>query len=245
MHASLDQTLVVMPAFNEEASVEATVREVRTVLPGVNVLVVDDASTDATAAVAAAAGATVLRLPFNLGVGGAMRAGFKYALAQGYQVAVQIDADGQHDPSTVPALLEKLDEADIVLGARFAGTGNYQSSGPRWWAMRFLAITLSRVSGTRLTDTTSGFRASGPRALALFAEHYPAEYLGDTIEALVIAIRSGCVVRQVPTSMRERTGGVPSHNPIKSAIYLGRAVIAMVFALVRPTATLKTGTSTP
>ena len=237
----LDHVLVVMPAFNEEASVGRTVREVVDALPGVQVLVVDDGSTDATAEAATAAGAQVLRLPFNLGVGGAMRAGFRYAVASGYTVAVQIDADGQHDPAGVPALLAKLDEADVVLGARFAGEGDYRSAGPRWWAMRLLAVSLSRLAGTTLTDTTSGFRASGPKALRLFADHYPAEYLGDTIEALVIAVRAGCVVRQVPTSMRERSAGVPSHNPFKSAVYLGRAMLAMVFALMRPSATFATG----
>lgn len=243
MQDPLDRVLVVMPAFNEEASVGRTVREVIGALPEVDVLVVDDGSVDRTALVATEAGALVLRLPFNLGVGGAMRAGFRYAVANGYRVAVQIDADGQHDPAGVPALLAKLDEADVVLGARFAGEGEYRSAGPRWWAMRLLAVSLSRLAGTTLTDTTSGFRASGPRALRLFAEHYPAEYLGDTIEALVIAVRSGCIVRQVPTSMRARSGGVPSHNPVKSAVYLGRAMLAMVFAMLRPASTFKTGVS--
>ncbi|MEF3405230.1 glycosyltransferase family 2 protein [Agromyces sp. CCNWLW203] len=243
MPDALDRTLIVMPAFNEEASVGRTVGEVLRELPGVHVLVVDDGSSDSTAEVATAAGARVLRLPFNLGVGGAMRAGFRYAVANGYSIAVQIDADGQHDPAGVPALLDKLAEADVVLGARFAGEGDYQSAGPRWWAMKLLATSLSRLAGTRLTDTTSGFRASGPKALVLFAEHYPAEYLGDTIEALVIALRAGCVVRQVPTAMRERAAGVPSHNPFKSAVYLGRAMLAMVFALMRPASTFRTGVS--
>lgn len=245
MQDPLDRVLVVMPAFNEEASVGRTVREVVGALPEVDVLVVDDGSRDRTAQVASEAGALVLRLPFNLGVGGAMRAGFRYAVANGYRVAVQIDADGQHDPAGVPALLAKLDEADVVLGARFAGEGEYRSAGPRWWAMRLLAVSLSRLAGTTLTDTTSGFRASGPRALRLFAEHYPAEYLGDTIEALVIAVRSGCIVRQVPTSMRARSGGVPSHNPVKSAVYLGRAMLAMVFAMLRPASTFEMGVSEP
>jgi glycosyltransferase involved in cell wall biosynthesis len=234
MPSSLARTLIVMPAFNEEESVADVVAEVRAKLPGVTCLVVDDGSSDKTAAHARAAGAAVLQLPFNLGVGGAMRAGFKYALLNDFDNVVQVDADGQHDPAAVPELVAALADSDMVLGARFAGTGTYAVHGPRRWAMVLLASILSRVARSPLTDTTSGFKASGPRAVRLFAEHYPAEYLGDTIEALVIAARCGCRIRQIPVAMRPRAGGKPSHNPIKSAQYLGRAVMALVFALIRP-----------
>src|SRR5215207_4246845 len=192
MTAPLEQTLIVMPAFNEEEAVGQVVAEVFAKLPGAAVVVIDDGSADATAQIATAAGATVITLPFNLGVGGAMRVGFKYALQRGFRYVVQVDSDGQHDPAGVPALLAELQAgADIVLGARFAGEGDYAAHGPRRWAMNILASTISRLAGTRLTDTTSGFRASGPRAIGLFAKHYPAEYLGDTIESLVIALRAG------------------------------------------------------
>ncbi|MDQ1598084.1 MAG: hypothetical protein QOI70_1508 [Microbacteriaceae bacterium] len=237
----MTDTLIVMPAFNEEASVGDVVREVFEKLPDAHVLVVDDGSSDGTTQAAEKAGAKVATLPFNLGVGGAMRTGFRYALECGYHNVIQIDADGQHDPACVPDLLRELASADLVLGARFAGHGDYEVRGPRRWAMRVLAGILSRTSGTLLTDTTSGFRASGPRAVALFAEHYPAEYLGDTIEALVIASRSGLVVRQVPVVMRVRAGGVPSHNPFKSAAYLGRASLALLFAYIRPKSTYLVG----
>lgn len=230
----LEKTLIVMPALNEEASVAAVVAEVFEKLPGVHCLVVDDGSRDRTAVAAAAAGATVVSLPFNLGVGGAMRVGFKYALTHGFHYAVQVDSDGQHNPADVPRLLAEMSGADVVLGARFAGEGDYRVRGPRRWAMVVLASAISRISKSRLSDTTSGFRATGPRAMRLFAEHYPAEYLGDTIESLVIAARAGCTIHQVPVSMRPRAGGVPSHNPFKSAAYLGRAVVALVFALLRP-----------
>jgi glycosyltransferase involved in cell wall biosynthesis len=229
-----------MPAYNEEASVGAVVREVFAKLPGMAVLVVDDGSTDATIRAARDAGAQVASLPFNLGVGGAMRLGFRYALENNYANVVQIDSDGQHDPASVPALLAELASADLALGARFAGEGDYAVSGPRHWAMTVLAAILSRTSGTKLTDTTSGFRASGPRAVALFAEHYPAEYLGDTIEALVIASRAGLTIRQVPVAMRPRSGGTPSHNPLRAAAYLGRAGLALMFALMRPSSVYKT-----
>lgn len=234
MHPRIEHTLIVMPALNEEESVAAVVAEVFEHLPGVHCLVVDDGSTDRTADVARAAGATVARLSVNLGVGGAMRVGFRYALDHGFDYVVQVDSDGQHDPRSVIDLLNELDDADIALGARFAGEGDYEVKGPRRWAMVVLARSISHLAKSTLTDTTSGFRASGPRAVRLFATHYPAEYLGDTIESLVIASRAGCVIRQVPVSMRARAGGVPSHNPLKAAAYLGRAGMALLLALLRP-----------
>lgn len=232
-----------MPAFNEEQTIASVIAEVKAKLPRLGCLVVNDGSSDETAAIAARAGAMVLSLPFNLGVGGAMRLGFKYALANGYANVVQVDADGQHDPAQVPRLLEHLHDADIVIGARFAGQGDYRARGPRRWAMRLFAFVIGRIASTRLTDATSGFKLSGPNAVRLFAEHYPAEYLGDTIEALVIAARAGLVIEQVPVSMRERAGGVPSHNPIKSAVYLARATVALAVALIRPRSSFTIGSS--
>ncbi len=243
MKTSLAHTLIVMPALNEEASVAAVIHEVRQALPGVHCLVVDDGSTDSTARVATAAGASVIILPFNLGVGGAMRVGFKYALANGFHNVVQVDSDGQHNPAEVNTLLARLDSADLVLGSRFAGSRDYVVKGPRRWAMVVLAAVLSRVTGSKLDDTTSGFKAMGPKAVRLFAAHYPAEYLGDTIEALVIAARAHLVIEQVPVTMRQRAGGTPSHNPFKSAAYLGRACLALIFALLRPASSLKVGTN--
>lgn len=226
--------LVVLPAWNEAEALPGVLREIAEELPGAGVLVVNDGSSDATSAVARAAGAEVLDLPFNLGVGGAMRAGFRYALAHGYDAVVQVDADGQHNPRDVPRLVERLGDADVVIGARFAGEGTYRVGGPRRWAMVVLAKALSRLGRTRLTDTTSGFRAAGPRAVRLFAVHYPAEYLGDTVESLVIAMRSGLVVEQVGVSMRDRAAGQPSQRPWKAAVYLFRACLALAIALTRP-----------
>lgn len=234
MAADFKNTLIVVPAYNEQAVIAEVIREVFAHNPGVHCLVVDDGSVDATSTVAKAAGAIVASLPYNLGVGGAMRVGFNYALANGFDNVVQVDADGQHDPKDVVRLVDELQNADLVLGARFAGSGSYVARGPRRWAMVVLAKLLSRSAKAKLTDTTSGFRASGPRAVRLFAEHYPAEYLGDTVESLVIAARAGCVITQVPVTMRERAGGAPSHTPIKATVFLVRVGIAMLFAFLRP-----------
>ncbi|SCG50842.1 glycosyltransferase family 2 protein [Micromonospora halophytica] len=227
------RVLIIIPALNESGSIADVVGEVRGELPGVDVLVVDDGSTDRTAAVAAAAGARVAKLPYNLGVGGAMRLGYRYARDNGYDVAIQIDADGQHDPRYVPKLVDQLDEVDLVIGARFAGEGDYSVRGPRRWAMVMLSLVLSRVAKTKLTDTTSGFRAANRRVIEMFAGWYPAEYLGDTVETLVHTARRGYTIRQVPVAMRKRMAGTPSHSPAKAMIYLGRAFAVLTLALIR------------
>lgn len=227
------RVLVVVPAWNEEATVASTVGHLLASLPEYDVLVVDDGSSDRTAELAAAAGALVCRLPFNLGVGGAMRTGYRYAVRHGYDVTAQIDADGQHDPSYLPRMIERLSEADIVIGARFAGEGNYRVGLTRGLAMLLLARTLSRVGDTRLTDVTSGFRVVNRRAMRTFSVHYPAEYLGDTVESLVIAMRTGCRVLQEPVAMRPRAGGNASQTPFRAGLYLLRAVVALSLALIR------------
>jgi glycosyltransferase involved in cell wall biosynthesis len=226
--------LIIVPAWNEQDAIPGTIREIRSCVPHADLLVIDDGSSDLTAQRAEAAGATVCSLPFNLGVGGAMRTGYRHALRHGYDAAVQIDADGQHDPRYLAALLARLDSADVVIGARFATADDpYKVRGPRRWAMLLLARVLSRVAHTRLTDVTSGFRVSNRRAISVFATHYPAEYLGDTVESLVIAARAGCTITQEPVTMRARTAGRASHSPVKAAIYLSRAIVALVLALVR------------
>jgi glycosyltransferase involved in cell wall biosynthesis len=226
------ELLVVLPALNEQDSVARVVHEIRAAQPHAAVLVVDDGSTDATASRAAAAGALVMRLPFNLGVGGAMRAGYRYAHERGFAAVVQVDADGQHDAAEIAHLLAIAD-ADVVIGSRFAGRGDYAVHGPRRWAMRLLSAGLTSIVGTSVTDPTSGFRLVHGQAIALFAEHYPEEYLGDTVEALVVAHRSGLRIKQVPVAMRARESGRASTNPVRSAVYLLRVVVAVGLAMVR------------
>ena len=233
MSIPADRVMIAIPAWNEEQSVGHVVASARQVLPDARIVVIDDGSSDSTRVSAERAGAEVLSLPFNVGVGGAMRTAFLHAEQEGMHAVVQVDANGQHDPSEIPRILEGLDGSSVVIGARFAGRGAYPVRGPRMWAMRLLALALSQITGTKLTDSTSGFRASDKEAIELFAKHYPAEYLGDTVESLVIAARGGLAVCQVPVEMRPRQAGEPSQGPLKSAMYLGRALLALFVALTR------------
>ncbi|MFI9554244.1 glycosyltransferase family 2 protein [Nonomuraea endophytica] len=228
------RVLIIIPAFNEEQSIRLVIDELERACGYADILVVDDGSADSTAALAEAAGVAVLRLPYNLGVGGAMRAGYRYALERGYDVALQVDADGQHDTRYIGKLVAAVESADIVIGSRFAGAGTYTSAKfARRLAMRLLAMVVSGLARTKLTDVTSGFRAANRKAMAIFAVHYPVEYLGDTVESLVIAVRSGCVIRQIPVKMRPREYGTASQSSLRALVYLVRAGVALGLALIR------------
>ncbi|WP_230108052.1 glycosyltransferase family 2 protein [Microbacterium foliorum] len=233
MGSASERLIIIVPAWNEENNVGTTVTEIRSTLPGADIVVVDDGSTDATGTVARAAGADVLTLPYNMGVGGAMRTGYAYAQRHGYDRAIQVDADGQHNPEDITRILEGLSSADISIGARFADVGSYQARGPRRWAMVFLAGAISRIAGTKLTDVTSGFRAANRRAIDQYVSYFPAEYLGDTIDSLVAALHADLTVTQVPVAMRPRMSGNPSQGFVGSAIYLARSIFAMTLAVVR------------
>jgi glycosyltransferase involved in cell wall biosynthesis len=238
--AIMDQAraLVAIPAWNEQGSIAEVIAKVMEHRPDADVLVVNDGSTDSTAEIAKAAGATVVSLPFNVGVGGAMRTAFLYAQRHGYQAMVQVDADGQHDPADLDRVLDGLANADVVVGTRFHPNSMYFVGGPRRWAMVMLSKALSRMNKGTISDPTSGFRSAGPNAIALFAVDYPADYLGDTVGSLAIAIRHGLVIHETPVTMYFRQTGRPSKNAVWSALYLGRATLAII-------ATSLKGRSTP
>jgi glycosyltransferase involved in cell wall biosynthesis len=227
--------LVLIPAFNEEGCVAQVVREV--VQHGYAALVIDDGSVDRTAEKAEREGATVLRLPVNLGVGGALRCGFRYALTHGYSTVVQCDADGQHDPAEIAVLLDAMraHDAELVIGSRFGPDDHdYQVGTTRRFVMHRLAHVATRRTGTPITDATSGFRAIGGRVLGSFAASYPAEYLGDTIEALAQAGRGGYRVAQVGVHMRPRASGVSTSSSLASIWYLVRVIAAVWLQRFRP-----------
>jgi hypothetical protein len=227
--------IAIVPALNEEAAVAGVIDELRAFDPGLVIVVVDDGSVDRTAAVAAARGARVLRLPFNLGIGGAVQTGFRYAFERGYDIAVRVDGDGQHDPSQLSLVLEPVlrGEADIVVGSRFAGgdLDGYRSSRPRRVGIRLLASVVSRIVGQRVTDTTSGFQALNREGIALFARDYPHDY--PEVEATVLVFRHRLRLREVPVSMRERGGGRSSITTLRSVYYMVKVLLAIFVGLFR------------
>jgi len=220
--------LLIVPALDEESSVANVVKLARRA--GYDVCVVDDGSVDATAERAAGAGAEVLRLPVNLGVGGALRCGFRWALRNGYDVVVQVDADGQHDPDQVQLLLQALRDsgADMVVGSRFAdGHEDYSVGTIRRLAMRALSARVRRVAGVRVLDASSGFRAIRRPLLDSFAAEYPVEYLGDTVEALIQAGCAGAKVLERPVVMTQREHGSPSAGSVASLWYVLRVLVSI------------------
>lgn len=224
---------MILPAFNESESLPGVIEELRSAAADCDVLVIDDGSVDGTSEVSRGLGVTTITMPFNVGVGGALRAGLLFGYRNGYRAVVQCDGDGQHPPDRIGDLVAALADADLVIGARFAGIGDYSVKGPQKWAMRLLSVLLSALHRTQLTDTTSGFRAFGPRAIKEFSRLMPPEYLGDTLEALVIAKERRLVVSQVPVAMRERAGGSASHDPVKASVFLLRAVLIVALSLLR------------
>jgi glycosyltransferase involved in cell wall biosynthesis len=222
--------LVVIPAFNEALVIKKTFDELSK-YPQYDYLYVDDGSTDETAEILNKLGANFLSLPFNLGVGVAMRTGFLYALKNNYKVVIQFDADLQHKPEYISELVSSLRDADVVVGSRFAGGNIYRVSFLRKIAMNILRFAVSRHSGEKLTDVTSGFRAAGDKAIEIFAEDYPAEYLADTVESLILAADHNLKIKEIPAVMQTRQGGQPSQNLIKSSFYLGRSFLVLIASL--------------
>ena len=218
--------LVIIPALNEEETVGDVVRSVRAQLDA-DVVVIDDGSRDRTTQRAAAAGALVLRHPFNLGVGAALRTGFRYARANGYDAAVQVDADGQHEVTEAKRLVDVVKAgADLAVGSRFAA--GYDTGGFRRLSMRLLSRRVTKYLGVSITDTTSGFRAFGPTAIARFADAYPRAYLSDTVEALLLAGDWHLKVEEIPVQMLPRQGGQPSASTAKSIFHLVRITLVIV-----------------
>lgn len=223
-------TLVIIPALNEQDSVGSVIAELRAHAPDYDQLVIDDGSTDRTAAVARAAGARVVSLPFNMGVGTALRTGFRFAERNGYERVIQTDADGQHDPADIARLVAQLDAgADLVIGSRFlARDGHYSVDRTRALAMRLLRITTRVLTGRSIQDNTSGFRAFSQPLVTYFSRSYPREFLSDTVEALIMASYGGYRIAEIPVTMRCRTAGTPSHRSIRLAYHYLRVLLVMV-----------------
>lgn len=227
------RVLVAVPALNEAAVIGRVLESLSTAHPLSDVIIVDDGSRDGTAQIARDAGARVVSHAINLGVGAAMGTAFKFAVRNGYDAVIQFDGDGQHRPEHIAELVAALDGADVVIGSRFAAGGTFKSSAARRGVQRLIAWVASAYARTKLTDATSGFRASGPRALAVFSEHYPVEWLGDTVESIVLATRQNLSVREIPVVMDERAGGTPSQSVIRAMLYTARILFILGLASIR------------
>lgn len=225
--------IAVLPAYNEASSVASVVHEVRRADPGIEILVVDDGSTDETAAAARVAGARVVRLPFNLGIGAAVQTGLRYALKEGFEIAFQVDADGQHDPIGLDGLAAPIiaGRADLVIGSRFGRHSTYRAPFARRMGIRLFAKIVSLLVGSRITDPTSGFRAFNRRAIELFACDYPHDY--PEVESTVLVDRSGMRVVEVPVQMRPRLGGESSITRFRPAYYVAKVSVGILVGLLR------------
>ena len=225
--------IAIVPALNEEATVGRVIDEIRAFDPGFDVVVVDDGSIDRTAGIAADRGAHVVRLPFNLGIGGAVQTGYRFAFEHGYDIAVQIDGDGQHDASQLPAVLAPVlaGEADLAIGSRFTGEGAYRSSFSRRIGIQIFARVVSGIVRQKVTDTTSGFRAVNRKGIALFAADYPHDY--PEVEATVMCVKHKLRLTEVPVEMRERGGGSSSITAVRSIYYMTKVLLALFVGLFR------------
>jgi hypothetical protein len=227
--------LAIVPALNEAGMVARVIREIRRHAPGFDVLVVDDGSADATAAEAEAEGAVVIRHPYNLGIGGAMQSGYKYALANGYDVAVQVDGDGQHKPEYLPELLAALhtteEEADMVYGSRFRGEPGYKVPIGRRIGNLIFSLVLSAITRQRITDPTSGFRMTNRRGIELFARDYPHDY--PEVEALLMLHAHRLRIHEVQVRMNARGFGRSSIDYPRSAYYMVKVLLALFVGLFR------------
>jgi glycosyltransferase involved in cell wall biosynthesis len=232
----MSRNLAIVPAYNEAEAIAATIAAIGRSAPDFDVLVVDDGSTDSTAERAREAGASVLRLPFNLGIGGAMQSGYIYANERGYEVAVQVDGDGQHDPRHVPELLARLEgdsELNMVTGSRFLdpdGNG-YRSSAARRVGIRIFARLLSAITGQRVTDPTSGFRMTDHHGIELFANDYPRDY--PEVEAIVLMHTHRLRSCEVPVVMAPRLTGASAISSTQSIYYMVKVLLAVFVALFR------------
>lgn len=227
------RVLVIIPAYNEALSLPALIQQLRATYPGFDVLVVDDGSTDETRAAVSGLPARLISLCSNLGVGGAVQTGLKVACEDGYDIALQVDGDGQHPPEEIAKLLEAMREreSDMILGSRFLDRGGFQTTTSRRLGVRFFSWILSALCRARITDATSGFRAWNRRAIQILANRYPEDY--PEVEAILILHQANLRIGEVAVNMRERAMGRSSIGAIEAVTYMIKVPLAILMNLVR------------
>lgn len=234
MNSSSAKILIIVPAFNESGNIARTLNDIKKQNLSVDIVVVDDGSSDTTYQEASSVGVNVVVLPFNLGIGGAVQTGFKYALQHGYDIAIQMDGDGQHDASFITKLLTPLVESqvDLVIGSRFIEDhGGFKSSFSRRIGIRFFVCLINMLTGLRITDPTSGFRAHNRKIIEEFAQYYPHDF--PEPEAIVVAKRLGVRIGEVAVIMRKREEGQSSIRHLKSLYYMVKVTFAICLDMIR------------
>ncbi len=233
MNKSPLKILIIVPAFNESGNISRTVKEILGQSLPLNVLVIDDGSSDLTAAEAKQAGAGVVSLPFNLGIGGAVQTGFRYAREHDYDIAIQIDGDGQHDAAFVSALIAPIvdNKADMVVGSRFMAEGGFKSTFSRRLGINFFVHLINMLTGVKISDPTSGFRAYNRVLINAFAQYYPSDF--PEPEAIVVAQQAKAIIMEVPVVMRKREAGSSSIRYFKSLYYMIKVSLAILLHMIR------------
>ena len=225
--------LIIIPAYNESASIESTVRTINKYAPDFDYIIINDCSTDQTLAIAMDNHFPVLDLPLNLGIGGAVQTGYIYAYENGYEAAVQVDGDGQHDPAFLNEMVKHLEKnkLDMVIGSRFIEMKGFQSSAVRRMGINYFSGLIKLLTGKRITDPTSGLRMVGKRVIESFANDYPKDY--PEPESVVAILRQGMKVEEIPVVMKERQGGVSSISATKSIYYMIKVTLAILIERIR------------
>lgn len=228
----MSKVLLIIPAYNEEESLRSLIEEIKAVCPEVDYLVVNDCSSDDTERLLEELGANYITLPCNMGIGGAVQSGYRYAAQNGYDIAIQIDGDGQHDVRFVKDMVKLIEDkqADVVIGSRFIDKEGFQSSQARRIGIRILSMLIRLMCGAKVKDVTSGFRAVNRRFIELFAENYPDDY--PEPEVIVTAKLYGAKIKEVPVVMRERTTGKSSINLKRSVYYMIKVSLAIIICRI-------------
>lgn len=227
------RTLVIIPAYNEETNISSLIESLNDIDLLIDIVVINDCSTDNTSSICKKMGVSVIDLPCNLGIGGAVQTGYKYAREQGYDIAIQVDGDGQHKPEYIRALIEPIikGEADMVIGSRYIDKKGFQSTWLRRVGIHYFSKLIKLLTKQTVTDPTSGFRACNKQLVNLFAQRYPKDY--PEPESIVFLRRRNFRLTEVPVVMQERFGGISSINPLKSVYYMIKVSIAILIDILR------------
>ena len=225
--------LIIIPAYNESANIKATINDIKSKAPDFDYVIINDCSTDNTREICEQEGFNIVNLPLNLGIGGAVQTGYKYAYQHGYDIAVQVDGDGQHDPSFLNTMADTLvkENADMLIGSRFLEKEGFQSSKMRRRGINYFTLLIRKLTKTRITDPTSGLRMINKDVIANYAESYPRDY--PEPESVVHILRLGKKVIEIPVIMRARQGGRSSIKCFSSAYYMIKVTVAILTEMMR------------